>query len=123
MPQSRTLRRGRPRRRLVVVLSATCLLLALGASPASAHGTKLPAPGGGGHGGVTDSHRFAYACDYSYDFVRISNTYTYYYAGKFYTNTVTAPNGGCKQVGVAGPIVKYQVCREPGHWCNHQSRP
>lgn len=106
----------------------------LGMPGASAHGTSLTAPLRGGHGGVTDSHYFAYACDAAaYNFVTISTRYRYWYGswqggvwvpGWRESGVVAPTSGGCQQTNkTPGPIGYYRVCNGGALYACTEWRP
>ena len=100
---------------LAVLAAGSCALL-MGAPPADAHGTSVPM--GWGHGGVTDSHYFAYACDDRNDGRGVYNEYRYARGGVVYAGRVGDANGsaaGCSQKQTPGPVIQYRICRDnPG---------
>jgi hypothetical protein len=95
---------------LLVVVAAASVVLLAGGPAAQAHGTSQSPPSGGGHGGVTDSHYFAYACDTSQDGRSVT---TYYLYGPGYPDSVTDPSssGGCVEARAPLRIITYRVCR------------
>ena len=100
-----------------MIASAVFMMaMTVGAPPASAHGTSMQAPTGGGHGGVTDSHYYVYACDTNPDGVGIYTRYEFWYQGTWRRGSVRDANGsapGCTQVrSEGGAIRSYSVCKD-----------
>ncbi len=86
------------------------------ATPALAHGTsasvyyslynspKL------GHGGVTASHHYVYACD---DYRNGNSVYTeFYYQGRGPGRVYDSSSPGCNQIRVDPAITDYRVCED-----------
>jgi len=107
-----------PRRLLGIALSlaavaAVSLAVLAGAPPAQAHSTSINM--GWGHGGVTASHHFAYACDDRGDSRNVYTEYNYDYRFRSIKDRVYDHNGsvrGCSQDQTPGPIRWYRVCRD-----------
>lgn len=98
-------------RRLAMAAAGAVLLLVVTlAGPASAHSSSVYLKWtfwNRGHGGVTASHHYAYACDDRADGNAIYTDF-FYSGGK---GRVYAPfDGDCKQIQVGPYITKYQVC-------------
>ena len=111
-PQTTLCLRRRIRR--AALASAAVLLLVLGfAGPASAHDSARWLYYGGvlrGHGGVTASHHYVYACDDRADGNRIYTEFRYSTgSGRVYDSTATP---GCTQMYVSRTITSYRVCME-----------
>jgi len=115
---STTIQVRSPRRLLALAaVVAFTLAVLLASAPQALAGWSLPARGGGGHGGVTDSLLFVYACD---DKADSRGIYTQYkWLGATGPWEVWAPGAGsCKQVRSPGRVYKFRVCRTGGWFLN-----
>lgn len=102
-----------PRLARAVVTVAALGTTLVAAPPAEAHGTSISM--GWGHGGVTHSHKYVYACDDRGDTRRVYTEFVAagnpYVRDRVYDLNSSSP--GCTQVGTpAGPIFNYRVCRD-----------
>ena len=97
----------------LAAVAAVSFAVLAGAPPAQAHSTSISM--GWGHGGVTASHQFAYACDDRGDSRNVYTEYIYDAGFRFIKDRVYDHNGsvpGCSQDQTPGPIVRYRVCRD-----------
>jgi hypothetical protein len=117
---STTIQARSPRRLLVLAaVVAFTLAVLLASAPQALAGWSTSPPAGGGHGGVTDSRFFVYACDDKADSRGIYTQYHWYGATRPWE--VWAPGAGsCKQVRSPGRVYNFRVCRT-GSWTNFMS--
>lgn len=113
-----------PRRLLGIALSlaafaAVSFAMLTGAQPTQAHNPGSSIHKGWGHGGVTASHYFVYACDDRRDGSGVYTEYIYESRPvilKKGTVRDVSSSGGCVQKrSPDGPITSYRVCPE-GKW-------
>jgi len=121
--------RSHPFARLAAGFATGVALLAtltVGSSVALAHSSSMNEPLNHGHGGVTQSHYFAYACDRDV-LATISTQYKYWYGS--WQGGVWVPGWrqsgltglsptGCRETNkTPGPIGWYRVCRNAPYAC------
>ena len=105
--------------RLAATASSAMLLVVLAmAGPASAHDSARWLYYNGswrGHGGVTASHHYVYACDDRADGNGIYTEFNYSGGhGRVYDSNDSAP--GCSYIYVSPPITSYRVCMGEYYW-------
>lgn len=99
--------------RTVITPIVVAMAVIVSAPPAQAHGTSISRSWG--HGGVTDSHMYVYACDDRGDNAGVYTVYVAAAHPRYVVDSVHSPEDrlGCRQEeSVAGPIVNYKLCRD-----------